>query len=746
MGSTKKQKKKHLQLKPPKDGETKRPLFLNSILWIGAILVTVITFLIYLPALQNNFVNWDDPNYVYRNSYIQTLDLTFLKWSFGFHSSNWHPLTWVSHAIDYSLWGLNAKGHHLSSVILHSINTFLLYIFVLFLLLNTKIHETALSTGGKNSLSKIIIASSVTALLFGIHPAHVESVAWVAERKDVLTTLFTLLSLIFYIRHVTRQTQDKLALGYILSLFFFALALMSKPMAVTLPIILVILDIYPFKRLSFDKSINAQKKILLEKIPFFCLSLISSVLTLLAQLSGGAVRTIESFPLAGRIAGAIKGLCFYIFKMILPVGLSPYYPYPKNMSFLSLEYVIPAIVAILITVFCIWAWKRGWKIFSIVWASYVVTLLPVLGIIQIGGQAAADRYTYIPSIGLFLLTGVGTAHIWERINQRGHPLIIRRVSVLLLLIIILGLMGRLTIKQIGVWKDSITLWTSAQERFPDYEGSYLNRALAYSKVGNYKKAIEDLDTAITLKPDFIEAYINRGVFYSKNGDYQSAIKNYTGAIELFPEREELYHNRAMTYLIRGDFKNGLKDLDRSIELNQKFFDAYLNRCQTYLFLNNYQQAIDDCSKAIEINPEDDRTIKPKKSYIVNLAHLDRPVLRYDTVHYIRGVAYFNQGDTFKAFQDLDKAIELNPKFFEAYTARGVTFVELGKLENAIEDFNKAISLNPQYPDAYYNRGSIYFKKGKQQEAISDFQRAARLGDKKAQEFLKSRGLAGGKIN
>ena len=742
----KKEKSRSKPKKLPEDQQSKASPLLARGTWITALLISVITLLLYLPALQNNFVNWDDADYVFENSHIRSLDLSFLKWSFGFHSSNWHPLTWLSHAIDYSLWGLKAKGHHLSSVILHSINTFLLSLFVSFLLLKTKIPETSFFTENKNSLSMVLIASGVTALLFGIHPVHVESVAWVSERKDVLTTLFILISLIFYVRHVSGHAQNKPTINYLCSLFFFTLALMSKPMAVTLPVLLVILDIYPFQRLTLNKNIIAQKKILVEKIPFFFLSLISVVLTIFAQLYGGAVRTTESFPLVGRIEIAIKGLCFYILKMIFPVGLSPYYPYPKKISFLSPEYMISAIVVILITVFCIWAWRKGWKVFAIIGASYVVTLLPVLGIIQIGGQAAADRYTYIPGIGIFLLIGFGTAHIWEKITQNGQSLMMRRTIFVLLFIVIFGLLGRLTVKQIGVWKDSITLWTSVLERFPDYEGLYINRSAAYVSLGNYKKAIEDLDKAITLKPDFVEAYINRGAYYFKSGDHNSAINSYTGAIELFPEHEELYHNRAVAYLMIGDFKNGLKDLDRSIELNPKFFDAHLNRCQAYVFLNNFQQAIDECSKAIEINPEDDRTIRPRKSYIINLADLAKPAMRYDIVHYIRGVAYFNQGDIFKAFQDLDKAIELNPKFFEAYTARGVTFVELGKLENAIEDFNKAISLNPQYPDAYYNRGSIYFKKGKQQEAINDFQRAARLGDKKAQEFLKSRGIAGGKIN
>ena len=742
--STKKQKKKTLKSKPSqtlKDERTKIPPFFNFHILMVAIIISFITFLIYVPALQNNFVNLDDHTYVVDNTHIRSLDFKLLEWSFGFFASNWHPLTWLSHATDYALWGLNAQGHHLTNVIIHSLNTFLLFIFIVSLLFSVKFHENQFIAEKNGILSKGIIVGGITALLFGIHPVHVESVAWISERKDVLSTFFFLLSLIFYVRYVRgEQTGRKRNTNYGACLLSFAFALMSKPMAVTLPIILFILDMYPFQRFSFRGGIHAQKKILIEKIPFFFLSLISFILTLSAQLYGGAVKTVESYPLAGRFIIAIKGLCFYILKMIFPVTLSPYYPYPKDISLLSLEYATPPIVVMIVTLLCLWAWKRGRKVFVALWASYVVTLLPVLGIIQIGGQAAADRYTYIPSISPFLLAGLSVAFLWKKIEQKGHFFKAKMVLVLLPLIVVFVLLGGLTVKQIGMWKDSVTLWTSAIKVFPDHENFYMYRAGAFEKLGNDEKASEDLKKAIALNPDNAEAYDSLGGHDFKKGDYQSALIHYTKAIEVDPKYYDSYNNRATTYLLLGDIKKGLKDLERAIELNTNFFAARLNQCQAYNLLKNYQQAIEACSNALTIKPEDDISLRPHKAYFINLAQHIKKDIKYEVAYFNRAMAYYNIGEKVKAVQDFDRAISLNPKFMEAYYTRGVILYELGNFKKALADFSKTISLNPKFSDAYYNQASTYLKVGKKKEALSNYRKAARLGNKNAQEFLNEKGL------
>ena len=362
--------------------------------------VSLLTFLVYLSCLHNKFVLWDDNRYVYENPHIHPLNLAFFKWAFfDFYEANWHPLTWVSHALDYAVWGLNPMGHHLTNNILHAVNTFIVVILVAKLLEAWRPSRQQNPPLRPSEKGSYLIIAAVTGLLFGLHPLHVESVAWVSERKDLLCAMFFLLSILAYTNK-----------HYILVLFLFALALLSKPMAVSLPAVLLILDWHPFNRISSMKSFLSA---LLEKLPLIALSLISSVLTVLAQKAGGALRTFDVIPLSVRVLVATESLMSYLWKMILPMNLTPYYPYPKNISLLSEECLLSVILVFGITAACIVMAKKQ-KLWLAVWGYYVITLLPVIGIVQVGIQAMADRYTYLPSLGPFLITGLGVAWVFKK--------------------------------------------------------------------------------------------------------------------------------------------------------------------------------------------------------------------------------------------------------------------------------------------------------------------------------------------
>jgi len=681
--------------------------FLRSRIWIAALLVAVLTLILYIPALQNDFVNWDDDGYVYENENIQSFDLKLLKRSFTeFYKSNWHPLTLLSHAADYAIWELNPMGHHLSSIMIHGINTFLLCMFIAYLMLNTRLSGTLDSENDKNRGKRAMIAGGVTALLFGIHPVHVESVAWVSERKDVLSTFFVLLSLIFYVKYVVRQKLNKQFFYYISSLIFFVLALMSKPMAVTLPVMLVILDIYPFQRFSFRGGIKTQKKVIIEKVPFFFLSLVSSVITIIAQHEGGAVKSLEAYPLSVRIGVAIKGVCFYLAKMVYPIGLSPFYPHPKSISFLSFEYLFSIILVVAISVFCIWAWKRGWKIFMAIWAFYVVTLLPVLGIIQVGSQAAADRYAYIPSIGPFLLIGLGVSLIWEKSKK----------LTILTSILILSLLSVLTVRQIKIWSNSITLWSYELKRYPDNKTAYISRANAYAFSGSYMEALKDLDRVITLNPDFAGAYNNRGKTYYALENNQQAIKDFSKAIELNPEDAKAYNNRGIAYSTVENYKQAIKDFSKSIGLNPEDAKVYYYRGKAYADLGDSQRAINDLDKAIKYDPN------------------------FSAAYNNRANAYVKLGDYQKAQKDLDKAIESNPEYAEAYNNRANTYVKLGDYQKAQKDLDKAIELQPELEGTYVNRCGVYNILADYNQAVKDCSRAIKIDPENAMAY-NNRGLS-----
>ncbi|HAM50768.1 MAG TPA: hypothetical protein DCP92_08770, partial [Nitrospiraceae bacterium] len=477
-------------------------------------------------------MNWDDNLYVYENSFIHAINTKLFRSAWGgFNAGNWHPLTWISHAIDYAIWGLNPLGHHLTNIILHAFNTFMVVFLVIRLMEMYKKTVTNNRLSGSFLNNRTIpVTGAVTGLLFGLHPLHVESVAWVSERKDLLCALFFLLSITMYTKYVSvvdNETAQKSPLSrffskpYLITIGFFILALLSKPMAVSLPFVLLLLDWYLFKRIQSLKTFGTA---FLEKLPFVALSLISSILTILAQKAGKAIRPIEVTPLSTRMLVAAKSLVGYLGKMILPLNLVPFYPYPENTSVLSLDYLLAVILVIGATAVSVVIVKKQ-KLWLTVWGYYVITLLPVLGIVQVGRQAMADRYTYLPSLGPFLIMGLITAAIYEKVTSaKRWKLILRMVSVSVASATLISI-SYITIQQIGLWKNSLVFWNYVVKKEPR-RGPFAhnNLGVAYQSKGLFDKAIEQYQTAISLKPDDAEAHNNLGVAYRSKGLFDKAIE------------------------------------------------------------------------------------------------------------------------------------------------------------------------------------------------------------------------------
>jgi tetratricopeptide (TPR) repeat protein len=541
---------------------------MNKILKTKLILastVATVTFMVYLPSLQNGFV-WDDTQYVYKNPFIRSLNLHLLKSAFtGFHASNWHPLTWVSHALDYAIWGLNPLGHHLTNNVLHALNTLMVVLLVMRLL------EIFRKTAGNKGLlnDRTITMTAVgTGLLFGLHPLHVESVAWVAERKDLLCAFFYLLTIPTYIEYVKEiSALDSITSAshffnrkYLLAIGFFTLSLLSKPMAVSLPLVLLILDWYLFGRIQSLKAFWAAA---IEKLPFLALALVSSIVTMSAQQAGGAVISIDRIPLTSRLLVAARSLVAYLVKMILPINLVPFYPYPEDMSLFSPENIVPVVLVIAITATCIAVMRRQ-KLWISVWSYYVITLIPVLGIVQVGSQSMADRYTYLPSLGPLLLVGLLVAKLHQKAAAKRRFAMIGGGTVMVVLL--LGLMSYATIRQIGVWKNSIVFWTYVIDKEPGrIPLAYNNLGEAYSAKGQLDMAVEQYRTALRLKPDYADAHYNLGEVYMYKGQLDMAVEQYRTALRLQPDYAKAHFNLGVIYLGNG-----------SIELAQKEFAMVLN--------------------------------------------------------------------------------------------------------------------------------------------------------------------------
>jgi protein O-mannosyl-transferase len=617
----------------------------NSTYYLAAS-IALAAFIVYLPALRNEFVNWDDDIYVYDNPHIRSLDATFLRWAFlGFHASNWHPLTWISHAVDYAFWGLNPLGHHLTNIILHSINTGLVVVLAVKLLALVRERATPEASPSFLNDRTTLIAAGMTGLLFGLHPLHVESVAWVAERKDLLCALFFLLSIMAYVRYdmdqgsgargqvpeirsqesgvrrqesevgnqksgVTSQKPEDsgnakadpkksfINRHYLLSLGFFILALMSKPMAVSLPLVLLILDWNPIARIP---SVRTFRIAIVEKLPFIFLGLLLSVLTVLAQRAEGATAAMDVVPWFIRTLVAAESLVAYLGKTLLPMNLLPFYPYPHGVSLFSYEYLFAIALLLGITMVCIVCAKRQ-RVWLTAWGYYVVTLIPVIGIVQAGGQSMADRYTYLPSLGPFLIIGVMVAAAYEkagRSKQRGLVVAFSAAALLVLLAL-----SSLTIRQIAVWRTSLDLWNVVIKKEPDNAPlAYYNRGQVFMNGGQLDKAIEDYSMAASLNPSYEEAFYNRGLAFEKSGQPGRAGEDYERAISLNPSNYQAFNNRGVLYGAAGSYDSAIEYFTRALALNPDYPDAYFNRGITYTLINRRDRALSDFDKAIALNQQ-----------------------------------------------------------------------------------------------------------------------------------------------
>jgi len=518
----------------------------------AALFVALLVFLVYCPVLQNGFVGWDDDIYVYQNPILRNLSLPNLLGTFTrIHpSGNWHPLTELSHAVDWAIWGMNAAGHHLTSMVLHGLNAGLV-VALAYALDRTR---------GANRHARMIVAAIAAGLLWGLHPLRVESAAWVSERKDLLCASFYLAGLLCYLRYAgaarriigdTANASGK-RFGkryYLGALTCFLLALMSKPMAVSLPFVLLILDAYPLGRLGRMRV----GRLLVEKLPFLALASASAMVTLQAQRAGGAFRALHGVPLGTRLLVAARATISYLGKTLWPSELLPLYSYPQNVSWASWRFGVPLLVLASLVAACVWLARRKRAPLATL-LCYLLALLPVIGIVQIGPQAMADRYTYLPAIALSILAGAGFGKLWEK--AAALPSRWQRAPLVLAMAFAPGVLASLSMRQMGVWQDSETLWTQVIRHEPWNTEAYNNRASFYFEQRSFASALADYSAALSFAPQVApahaakrrSAYFNdRAITYVRLGKMSEAISDASEAIRLRPHQADYYQNRSNMY-------------------------------------------------------------------------------------------------------------------------------------------------------------------------------------------------------
>ncbi len=534
--------------------------------FIVCIFLTVATFAVFWQVSQYDFINFDDPIYVTENSHVQSgITLEGLRWAFGTtYAEFWHPLTWLSLMSDYQLYGLNAGGYHVTNVILHLLSTLLL--FWLF-----------------QRMTGAIWKSAFVAALFALHPLHVESVVWITKRKDVLSAFFWMLTLCLYVYY----TEKPVIKRYLLVLSSFVLALMSKPMVVTLPVIMILLDYWPLNRfeLKKDHPVLWQMK---EKLPFFLLSAVFSIIAIYAQYKPSVRRF--SFPLTSRLANASVSFMTYLTETFWPHNLAVFYPFPEQIP--MWQVLGSALMILIISIAVIIAVKRL-PYLIVGWLWYAITIMPVIGIIQINPRAMSDNYTYIPLTGLFIMIAWGVPDFLKGWTHRKEILLTLSACSILFLSII-------SWTQVGYWQNNITLYDHTLTVTDNNWLIYNNRGFAYNNLGNHKQAIKDYDRAIEIIPDYAMAYNNRGNAYNVLGNYRQSIEDYNKAIEINPSYADAYNNRGVAYISLGNYRQAIDDFGRVIEINPGYAGTYSNRGLIYIKQGNNELGCGDVQKACEL--------------------------------------------------------------------------------------------------------------------------------------------------
>ena len=668
----------------------RRDLFIWLFLFVAVLAV-------FSQVRNHDFVNYDDNAYVTDNPRVKAgLTLKGVSWAFkASHAANWHPLTWLSHMLDCQLFGLNPKGHHLTNLVFHLLNTLLL-----FYLLNRM-------TGAR-------WRSLFVALLFALHPLHVESVVWVAERKDVLSTLFWMLTVWAYLRYVEQPGLMR----YVLTILAFALGLMAKPMLVTLPFVLLLLDYWPLRRFqvgpisgsdppitqttpAVQKQISQGIRLAWEKAPLFTLAALSSLVTFFVQQRAGAVESMVVFPLKVRFANALVSYVKYMGKMIWPQGLAVFYPHPGNS--LPEWQVVGAFL--LLTLLSLLAVRTAYRYPYVLvgWLWYLGTLVPAIGLVQVGEQALADRYTYVPLIGLFIIIAWGGPDLIRR--WRYGPPVLATSTVIVLLAMFTS-----TWLQVGHWKNSIDLFEHTIRVTANNYPAHNNLGVALEQQERLQGAIAHYEEALRLKPNYVEAHNNMGHVLGLQGEFQEAIAHYEEALRINPEHARTHFNLGVAAERQGKFQQALAHYEDALRFKPDYVEAHNNMGILRATQGKFQEAIDHYLHALRINPEHART------------------------HYNLGVAAEQQGKLQEAVAYYEQALRIKPDFVEVHNNLGNVLGQQGKFEGAISHFSRALELKPNSAETHYNMGNVLAGQGKLEKATSHFSKALELEPDFAQAY------------
>ena len=598
--------------------------------WITPVTIVLLSCAVFFPVLQNGFVDWDDDNTLLENPYYRGLGWKQLRWMFStFHMGHYQPLSWTTFGLDYLIWGTEPFGYHLTSLMLHAANA------VLFYFICRRLFSTVFSITAERPGLGLSSAAGFGALLFAVHPLRVESVAWATERRDVLSGLFFLACIELYLRaheNPHNQTGRRWLTAAVMA---HALSLFSKATAITLPVVLLLLDIYPLKRLPARFSTwfkLAGRSVMREKLPFLGLAVLFGLIALAAQQEAGALKQVQQYFFSYRMAQAFYGIGFYLWKSVLPVRLSPLYELPFAFDAWMPLFLVSVAAVIFITM-ALYLLRRRCPALLACWVYYIVVVSPMLGIAQSGPQLVADRYSYLSCLSWAALAGGVFFTIWQQ-GQRWDQGILGRVSAAAVAMGIVAGLGVLTWNQIGVWRDTKTLWQHV----------------------------------LRIAPETSIAHYNLARFLAKRGDQVEAIDHYREALRFNPNDAETRNNLGLLLAMRGDIKGSLAELQKAIDSNPKYSQAIFNMGRILARQGDLQNAKLKYDEALQLNPQQAE------------------------IHFGLATVLARQGDLAAATKHFREATKFKQDFAEAHEGLGRALLLQGNGEEAVKHIEEAVRI------------------------------------------------------
>jgi protein O-mannosyl-transferase len=680
--------------------------------WLLAVSLALLTIALFWPATRCDFVNYDDNGELTENIHVQHgLTWESMKWAFSSSlNGGWLPIQQLSHMALYPILGLNPWGYHLINVVLHGLNAALVFALL------------QQMTGAR-------WRSVWVAALFAVHPLRVEAVAWVVEGKEVLCVFFGLLALMAYARYAQAQslkseagTEDAesamqksgtpdtqhasrftfhvsrlrshAGTFYFLSLFLYALGLMSKPTVVTWPFVMLLLDYWPLGRLE-PSTLNSQLSTLLrlarEKIPFFVLAALESVITLMAQQREGGLVTNESLPLAARVGNALISYCRYLGKLFWPTDMAVMYPHP---GYWPLGKVVLAGGVLLGLSVLVWVQRRRFPYLLVGWLWYCGTLAPMSQVLQTGSQAMADRWTYIPSLGVLIMVVWGVCELTRGWQHRALGWSLAGGAVLVFCLAV-------TRQQIGHWQNSETLWRHTLDVTENNYFAHYNLGVTLDAKGQSDEALRQFEETMRLRPYEADVRNSFGAALGKKGQSEEAIRQYQEAIRLKPDHALAHNNLGAALDQKGQSDEAIRQLQEAIRLKPDYAEAHNNLGAALDKKGQRDEAIRQYQAAVRLKPD------------------------YADAHNNLGAALDDQGQSDEAIRHYQVALRLKPDHAEAHNNLGIALGRKGQSDEAIRQFQEAVRLKPDYADSYNNLGIAFWQQRRTGEAIRQFQEALR---------------------